>query len=409
MREKIRLLQREIIDRIDLSKKLEEEELKEVIDREISRDEQVRYLKLEYKTILRRELFYEIRQLGFLQELLGDEEITEIMVNGTAPVFIEKGGKIHQLSIAFDSPEKLRQVIQQIVSGCNRTVNEASPIVDARLNDGSRVNAVLPPIALDGPILTIRRFSKESMTMQELIEKETVSKEVAVFLEKAVKAGCNILISGGTGCGKTTFLNALSAYIPERQRVITIEDSAELKLQGLPNLVRLETRNMTLNDEQAITIRDLLKTSLRMRPDRLIVGEVRGSEAVDMLQSMNVGHSAMSTIHANSVRDVVSRLETMVLMGMELPISAVRRQILSAFDLFIHLGRMCDGSRKVLEIAEPDVLKDGEVRMRTLYLFEEDDSARDWHDKSGGRITGKWVRKGELKHVEKLKAAGCGG
>lgn len=385
---------------MDLTRQTSEEEIQEMIDEEILREGKTRYLELEAKAALRREIFYAIRRLGILQDLINDPEITEIMVNGTQPVFVEKYGKLTQLDVRFDSREKLNHVIQQIAADCNRVINEASPIVDARLRDGSRVNAVLYPVAIDGPILTIRRFPKEAITMERLIDLGAIDEEAAAFLEKLVKAGCNILVSGGTGCGKTTFLNALSGMVPKDQRVITIEDSAELQLQNLPNLVRMETRNANVEGCREITIRDLIRTSLRMRPDRIIVGEVRGKEAVDMLQSVNVGHSAMTTVHANSARDVVSRLETMVLMGMELPIAAVRKQIVSGFDLMVHLGRLRDGSRRVMEIVEPVSVRGTEVALQTLFQFEEKGEA------DGGRVMGKLTKKGELKRDEKIKAAG---
>lgn len=385
---------------MDLTRQTSEEEIQEMIDEEILREGKTRYLELEAKAALRREIFYAIRRLGILQDLINDPEITEIMVNGTQPVFVEKYGKLTQLDVRFDSREKLSHVIQQIAADCNRVINEASPIVDARLRDGSRVNAVLDPVAIDGPILTIRRFPKEAITMERLIDLGSIDEEAAAFLEKMVKAGCNILVSGGTGCGKTTFLNALSGMVPKDQRVITIEDSAELQLQNLPNLVRMETRNANVEGCREITIRDLIRTSLRMRPDRIIVGEVRGKEAVDMLQSVNVGHSAMTTVHANSARDVVSRLETMVLMGMELPIAAIRKQIVSGFDLMVHLGRLRDGSRRVLEIVEPVSVRGTEVALQTLFRFEEKGEA------DGGRVVGKLTKTGELKRNEKIKAAG---
>ena len=385
---------------MDLTRQTSEEEIQEMIDEEILREGKTRYLELEAKAALRREIFYAIRRLGILQDLINDPEITEIMVNGTQPVFVEKYGKLTQLDVRFDSREKLNHVIQQIAADCNRVINEASPIVDARLRDGSRVNAVLYPVAIDGPILTIRRFPKEAITMERLIDLGAIDEEAAAFLEKLVKAGCNILVSGGTGCGKTTFLNALSGMVPKDQRVITIEDSAELQLQNLPNLVRMETRNANVEGCREITIRDLIRTSLRMRPDRIIVGEVRGKEAVDMLQSVNVGHSAMTTVHANSARDVVSRLETMVLMGMELPIAAIRKLIVSGFDLMVHLGRLRDGSRRVMEIVEPVSVRGTEVALQTLFQFEEKGEA------DGGRVMGKLTKKGELKRDEKIKAAG---
>lgn len=398
--EEWKALQNSIIEGMDLSKQMSDEEIKEVIDEEILKKAKGRQLSLEEKKCLRREVFHAIRRLGILQEILADSEITEIMVNGTAPVFVEKKGKIKQLLLRFDSPDKLSQVIQQIVSEANRVVNEASPIVDARLKDGSRVNVVLAPVAINGPILTIRRFPEKAMTMDRLIEMGAINREISDFLEKQVKAGCNILVSGGTGCGKTTFLNVLSGFIPKEERVITIEDSAELMLQELPNLVRLEARNANVEGCKEITIRDLLKTSLRMRPDRIIIGEVRGKEAVDMLQSVNVGHSAMTTVHANSARDVISRLETMVLMGMELPVAAIRRQIAAGFDLMIHLGRIRDGSRRLLEIAEPIVAKNGEIEVNTLYQFKEIKTEQQGH------VLGNWIKTGEITNDKKLRAAG---
>lgn len=394
------LLQESIIGRMDLSRQMSEEEVRELIDEEISKEGKARHLTLDTKATLRKEIYHTIRELGILQDLIDDPEITEIMVNGTTPIFVEKEGKISQLSVSFESEEKLNHVIQQIVSRCNRVINEASPIVDARLKDGSRVSAVLAPIALNGPILTIRRFPREAITMEQLVSMNSITQEAAEFLKKMVQAGYNILVSGGTGSGKTTFLNVLSGFIPETERVITIEDSAELQLQNLPNLVRLETRNANVDGCREITIRDLIKASLRMRPSRLIVGEVRGKEAVDMLQSVNVGHYGMTTVHANSVRDVVSRLETMVLMGMDLPLNAIRKQIVSGFDLMIHLGRLRDGSRRVLEIAEPLSVAGEEVQIQTLFRFFETGV-----DKRG-RVSGELKKMGELKYEEKLKAAG---
>lgn len=396
----ITFLQDSIIGRMDLSRQMSEEEIRELIDEEISKEGKERHLTLDIKAILRREIYHTIRELGILQDLIDDPEITEIMVNGTEPIFVEKEGKINRLSVSFESEEKLNHVIQQIVSKCNRVINEASPIVDARLKDGSRVSAVLAPIALNGPILTIRRFPREAITMEQLISMNSITREAAEFLKKLVQAGYNILVSGGTGSGKTTFLNVLSGFVPETERVITIEDSAELQLQNLPNLVRLETRNANVDGCHEITIRDLIKASLRMRPDRLIVGEVRGKEAVDMLQSVNVGHYGMTTVHANSVRDVVSRLETMVLMGMDLPLNAIRKQIVSGFDLMIHLGRLRDGSRKVLEIAEPLSVTGEEVQIQTLFRFYETGE-----DKRG-KVSGEVRKVGKLKYEEKLNAAG---
>lgn len=393
------LVEEEIINRMDLTQDLKEEEVCELIDTEILREGKRRHLELSSMTILRKNIYHAIRELGKLQELLEDPEITEIMVNGTEPVFVEKKGRLSQIPVRFETEEKLCQVIWQIAAGCNRTVNEARPIMDGRLKDGSRVNVVLPPVALNGPLLTIRRFPEKPITMEQLIRFSSISREAAELLASLVKAGYNILVSGGTGSGKTTALNALSAFIPPEERVITIEDSAELQLQGLPNLVRLETRVASVEGCQEITIRDLIRTSLRMRPTRLIVGEVRGKEAIDMLQSVNVGHCGMTTIHANSIRDVVSRLETLVLMGMEIPIPAVRRQISAGFDLMVHLGRLRDGTRRVLEIAEPLPFTEGEIQFRSLYRFRE-------MAEREGRIIGELEKVGELMQKEKLRAAG---
>ena len=372
-------LQEKIICRMDLSRQMTEDEIWEMIDEQIRQESKKRSMEIRIREQLRKNIFHAIRQLGILQELIEDPEITEIMVNGTEGIFIEKDGRLRQLESRFETKEKLKQVIWQITSGCNRVVNESSPIVDARLPDGARVNVVLDPIAINGPILTIRRFPEKPITMKKLLSLGSLTEECKEWLRERVEEGCNILVSGGTGSGKTTILNVLSQFIPRTERVITIEDSAELQLKDILNLVRLETRNANVDGCKEITMRDLIKTSLRMRPDRIIVGEVRGKEAVDMLQSVNVGHSAMTTVHANSVRDVVSRLETMVLMGMEMPISAIRRQIVSGFDFMIHLGRLKDGSRKVLEIAEPVGFLEGEVQMKTIYRFVGegmDDSGR---------------------------------
>lgn len=393
-------LQEFIIGKLDLSRQMSEEEIRELIDEQIKLESRKRCMSVSGREQLRREIFRSIRQLGILQELIENPHITEIMVNGTQGIFIEQKGKLKKLDICFDSPEKLKHVIWQITAECNRVVNEASPIVDARLADGARVNVVLEPVAINGPILTIRRFPPEPITMEELLARGSLSKECRDELKILVEAGCNILVSGGTGSGKTTFLNVLAQFIPDSERVITIEDSAELQIRNIPNLVSLETRNANVEGCREITIRELLKTSLRMRPDRIIIGEVRSKEAVDMLQSINVGHSAMTTVHANSVRDVVSRLETMVLMGMEMPLSAIRKQIVSGFDLMIHLGRLRDGSRRVLEIAEPVSFFEGEVKMQTIYRFEQEGTLEN------GKIQGSLKKLGELRHVEKIKAAG---
>lgn len=388
-----------ILQKLDMTREIEDEELTELIYgvlQEVSREE---HLTLERKTLLGKELFNAFRKLDLLQEFLENEEITEIMINGTQNIFYEKEGRIFQSEKRFLSREKLEDVIQQIVAGANRLVNEVSPIVDARLPDGSRVNVVLAPVALDGPIVTIRKFGKDVLTMQQLIEWNSVSEEVSEFLAVLVETGYNIFISGGTGSGKTTFLNALSQYIPGEERIITIEDNAELKIQNVPNLVRLEARNANIEGTGAITIRDLIKSALRMRPDRIIVGEVRSAEAIDMLQALNTGHDgSLSTGHANSPRDMLSRLETMVLMGMELPLPAIQRQIASGIDIIVHLGRMRDKSRKVLEVTEVLGYDRGEILLQTLYRYEE--------EQAGGRKSGGWKKIHELTHKKKLLAAG---
>ena len=350
---------------------------------------------------LRKELFYAIRKLDVLQELVDDPNITEIMINGSDCIFIEQNGQLYQSDLRFESQEKLHNVIQQIVADCNRVVNEASPIVDARLRNGARVNVVLGPVALNGPIVTIRRFPDKPIMMEDLIAYGSVTVEVCSLLSKLVRAKYNIFISGGTGSGKTTFLNALSYYIPQDERIITIEDSAELQILGIPNLVRMETRNANVEGCREITIRDLIKTSLRMRPDRIIVGEVRGGEAFDMMQCLNTGHDgSMSTGHANSSQDMLSRLENMILMGMEIPLTAIKQQIASGIDIIVHLGRLRDRSRKVLEIVEVQGFIEGNIVVKPLYQFVETGEDKE------GRILGSLEKKGELTYVEKLQSAG---
>ena len=389
-----------ILEEMDMTREMEDEELTQLIYRVLQEVSAQEYLSLAEKSFLGRELFNAFRKLNILQEFLEDEDITEIMINGTQNIFFEKDGRIYQSDKRFVSREKLEDVVQQIAAGSNRLVNEASPIVDARLLDGSRVNIVLPPIAIDGPIVTIRKFSKEAITMKQLIAWESISREVSAFLATLVAAGYNIFISGGTGSGKTTFLNALSQSIPKTERIITIEDNAELQIQDVPNLVRLEARNANVEGSGAVTIRDLIKSALRMRPDRLIVGEVRSAEAIDMLQAMNTGHDgSLSTGHANSPKDMLSRLETMVLMGMELPLPAIQRQIASGVDVIVHLGRLRDKSRKVLEVTEVLGYIGGEIQLQTLYQYEETGEKE-------GRIQGEWRKVHEITHTEKLLAAG---
>ena len=360
-------LQQEVLSCLDLSEELSDRELLERIDTILVREGKRRGISLRERTGYRKKLFDSFRRLDVLQELVEDDSITEIMVNGMEAVFLERDGMVHQWNRHFSSREKLEDVIQQMVARVNRIVNTSSPIVDARLEDGSRVNVVLPPVAPDGPILTIRKFSREAITMEMLIEWGSITDEAAGFLEALVKAGYNLFISGGTGSGKTTFLNALSRAIPNQERVITIEDSLELQL-AIPNLVRLEARNANIEGEREVTIRDLIRTALRMRPDRILIGEVRGREALDLLQAMNTGHDgSLSTGHGNSPADMLSRLETMVLMGGELPLAAVRSQIASALDILVHLGRMRDGRRRVLSIVEVLGYEEEQIRCQPLY------------------------------------------
>ncbi|MBR4777848.1 MAG: CpaF family protein [Lachnospiraceae bacterium] len=358
------------------------------------------YLSLKDKLRLKAYIYASIRGLDVLQELLDDTSITEIMVNGTEDIFIEKNGALNRRDISFDTKEKLDDVVQKIAAGSNRIINEASPIVDARLKDGSRVNMILPPIAINGPVITIRKFPQEVMTITKLIEYGSLTEEAADFLKNLVIAGYNIFVSGGTGSGKTTFLNALSNFIPQDQRVITIEDSAELQIKSIPNLVSLEVRNANVEGKNEISIRDLIKCSLRMRPDRIIVGEVRDAACIDMLQAMNTGHSGMSTGHANSTRDMLSRMETMVLLGADIPLLAVRRQIASAIDIIIQLGRFRDKSRKVIEITEVAGFENDEVILNPCFRFVEE-------GEKNGRVTGSLQKVGSgLKNKEKLQSAG---
>lgn len=361
-----------LMERLDLARELSDEEILEEIDDLILGRMREYCLSLKEKVQLRQELFHSVRKLDVLQELIEDETVTEIMVNGPDAIFVERAGKLTKWDKTFTSGEKLEDVIQQIVGKCNRVVNESMPIVDARLDNGARVNAVIRPVALNGPILTIRRFPDTPITMEKLIALGSLPSECAEFLAALVRARYSMVIGGGTGSGKTTFLGALSNYIPPDERLITIEDNAELKIQGIANLVRLEAKMANMEGAASITIRDLIKTALRMRPDRIIVGEVRGGEAVDMLQALNTGHDgSLSTAHANSASDMLSRLETMTLMGVDLPLEAIRRQIASGVDILIHLGRMRDKSRKVLEITEICGFKNHEIKTRTLYRWQE--------------------------------------
>lgn len=362
-----------LMEKLDMSREMTDREILDEIDQLILNRMRDSYISLNEKLQLRQELFYSVRKLDVLQELIEDETVTEIMVNGPDAIFVERGGRLGKWDKSFTSREKLEDVIQQIAGRCNRVINESMPIVDARLENGARVNAVISPVALNGPILTIRRFPDTPITMDRLIALGSLTCECARFLKALVRARYSIVIGGGTGSGKTTFLGALSDYIPEDERIITIEDNAELKIQGVENLVRLEAKMANMEGAVSVSIRDLIKTALRMRPDRIVVGEVRGGEAVDMLQALNTGHEgSLSTAHANSARDMLSRLETMTLMGVDLPLEAIRRQIASGVDILIHLGRMRDKTRKVLEITKVCGYEKNEIITRTLFRREED-------------------------------------
>ena len=398
---KTELLYEKVMLRMDMTKETGEEELQEIIRRVIEEEGKREYLSLGDKIKISRELFNAFRRLDILQDLIEDDEITEIMVNGTANIFYEKKGKIFQTDRRFLSEARLGDVIQQIVGETNRYVNEASPIVDARLKDGSRVNVVLKPVAVNGPVMTIRKFPADAVTMRQLIRMGSLSEEAAGFVEKLVKSKYNIFVSGGTGAGKTTFLNAMSDYIPKDERIITIEDNAELQIQGVANLVRLEARGPNLEGGGAVTIRDLIRSALRMRPDRIIVGEVRGEETVDMISSaMLNGHSgSMSTGHANNPTDMLHRLETMMMMGIDLPLQAIQRQIASALDIIIHLGRLRDKSRKVLKIEEILGYSRERIQTKTLYEFREE-------GRENEKIKGCIVKVSELEKREKLMEAG---
>ncbi len=396
-------IRQEIRDRvmagIDLSRDFSDEEVLDMIREEIIEAGHREPIGLAERMRIERDIFHSLRKLDVLQDLLEEEDITEILINGSQNVFVEKNGRLIKSEKHFSSEEKLLDVIQQIVAATNKIVNESSPIVDTRLSDGSRVNIILPPIAVDYGIVTIRRFPKDPITMKKLIALGSITQEMVDFLEKLVKAGYNMFVSGGTGSGKTTFLNALTEFIPAGERVITIEDAAELQVRGVENLVRLEARSRNLEGNLEVSIRELVRASLRMRPDRIIVGECRGGEALEVLQACNTGHDgSLSTGHANTCADMVSRLETMVLMsGMDIPIPAIRAQIASAVDIFVHLGRLSDRSRKVLEITEVLGLKDGEVELCPLYVYEPGD---------GNEGRGCWKKVNTLKNHRKLQMAG---
>ncbi len=385
-------LRSRIMEELDQRRHISDQELYDLIDRTIQETGRQMYLPLKERLWLRSSLYDSFRRLDILQELIDDPEVTEIMVNGAGRIFVEKHGRMELWDRRFEAVEQLEDIIQQIVSRVNRVVNVSSPIVDARLEDGSRVHVVLPPVALDGPAVTIRKFP-EPITMEKLLKYGALTQEAAEFLRWLVEARYNIFISGGTSSGKTTFLNALSAFIPRGERVITIEDSAELQIVHVPNLVRLETRNANTEGEGEVTMSQLIRAALRMRPDRIIVGEVRGKETLDMLQAMNTGHDgSLSTGHGNSARDMLSRLETMVLMAAELPLEAIRQQISSAVDVMVHLGRLRDGSRKVLSISEIGGWENGNIQLRDLFFYS--------------REKGRLEKTGEIENREKLAAAG---
>lgn len=391
-----------VSESIDLRREIPDEEIRDAITDTVFKKSKEIFMTVSEKKNLVDSVFNSMRRFDVLQPIIEDAAVTEIMINGPDNIFIEKGGQIYKLDKRFESREKLEDVIQSVVSKVNRTVNESSPIVDARLQDGSRVNIVLPPVALNGPIMTIRKFPERPMTVEQLIRFGSVTDEAADLLDRLVKAKFNMFISGGTGSGKTTFLNALSNYIPKDERIITIEDSAELQIVSVKNKASLETRNANTEGKGEVTIRELIKTSLRMRPERIIVGEVRGSEALDMLQAMNTGHDgSMSTGHANSPADMLYRLETMVLSGSAIPLEAIRQQIASALDIIIHLSRLRDKTRRTMEISEVAGYKDGHIELNPLYIFEEEGETID------NKIIGKLKRtNNEMRHKEKFKMAG---
>lgn len=393
-------IRNKVVDNLDMSREAENSEIYEIIDEIIAEETEYRYMSVSEKIGLHKYIFNSIKGLGILDELLEDEDITEIMINSHNSIFIEKKGHIYETEGQFDSPERLNDIIQQIVSRNNKRINESSPIADTRLPDGSRVNIVLPPVAIDGAVVTVRKFPRERVDMKRLIELKSITKEVADFLEKLVVSGYNIFICGGTGSGKTTFLNVLSDYIPGEERVITIEDSAELQLKNIKNIVRMEARQANTEGENEITIRDLIRTSLRMRPDRIIVGEVRGKEAIDMLQAMQTGHDgSMSTGHSNNTKDMLNRLETMVLMGMDIPMNAIRSQIASAIDIIVHLGRLRDRTRKVLKIDEVLDCVNGEIKLNPLFEFVE-------YGETEELVEGKLEARNRLVNTEKLERSG---
>ena len=401
-RELAAVVRKKVLDVLEYEGDVTDEKIKEIVAKILAEEIKKDFLPFHRRVLLGQEIFNSLRKLDILQNVIDNPSITEIMVNGPDSILVEENGRVRKLEQCFESEEKLKNIIQMIVAKCNRVVNDMSPIVDARLENGSRVNVVLNPIALNGPILTIRRFPETPFSMEKLVALGALTENASVFLQKLVAARYNILVSGGTGSGKTTFLNALSGYIPKDERIITIEDSAELQLVGIENLVRMETKNANTEDSKPISIRDLIKTSLRMRPDRIIVGEVRGEEAMDMICSaMNCGHDgSMSTIHANNAKDTLLRLETMILMAAQLPIQAIRQQISSGVDIIVHLGRLRDKSRRVLEIVEVVGMEQGNILINPIYQFREIKG----EDKN--RVNGRLEKIGEIQHAVKLQTAG---
>ena len=394
-------IQQQIIHQTGQSELYSDEEMMEEIERCVLNMGQTEYLSIHEKMAISHDIFNAIRRLDVLQDLLDDPEVTEIMINGSEHIFVEKNGRIRDSGKRFQSRQKLEQVIQQIVSKMNRVVNESTPIVDVRLENGSRVNVVLPPIAIDGPAVTIRRFPDQPMDMDQLLQIGSLNQEAANFLQMVVRARYNIFISGGTGSGKTTFLNALSDFIPGDERIITIEDSAELQIRNIPNLVRMEARNANVEGKNAVSIRDLVRSALRQRPDRIIIGEIRDAAVIELLSAMNTGHDgSISTGHANSPADMLRRMETLVLTGMDIPLPAVRSQIASAIEIIIQLGRLRDKTRKVLEIDEVVGIEQGEICLQPLYCF------RETTDSSLQKVCGSLEAVEKLRHTRKLEQSG---
>lgn len=390
-----------VLEELNFFEEVTDEVVLDVIDRVLKTSKHCKSMSLNRRCLLRLDLFHSIRKLDILEELLEDPTVTEIMINGEKGIFLEREGRLEPFLGGKIPKERLEELVVRITGMSNRIINEATPLTDARLGDGSRVHVAVSPVALDSPAITIRKFPKTAITLQDLLERESLNEEIAEFLKRAVRAKYNIFVSGSTGSGKTTLLNVLSDFIPKNERIITIEDTAELQIRNVPNLVRLEARSSVVEGCKEISIRDLLRASLRMRPDRVIIGEVRGAETVDMLQAFCTGHDgSLSTGHGNSTKDMLYRLETMVMMGMDIPALAVRRQLASGIDLMIHLGRLRDKRRVILEISEIDGCRDGEIVVNPLYCFQELDTEMD------GKVQGTWVKVGELRHKEKLLMAG---